>query len=230
MTSSIHPRSGATLLALLLLAACSSPPAKVYVLSSTIAPPHQTAAQSDLTSAGSGSSRVVGGAMPADAPRVGVNVSVPEYADHTHMVERTSANELKPLYDAQWAENPAVTATRTVTEDLAALLPSDDVLMLPSRSGRGLDYEVRLDLTRFESDAQGTSILRGRWSILDSEGKERARGRVALSEQAAKGGYEDMAAAMSRNLAAVSADIAAALQRLSAEPPPRSTPAAKARH
>lgn len=166
--------------------------------------------------------------MPADAPRVGVNVSVPDYADHTHMVERTSANELKPLYDAQWAENPAVTATRTMTEDLAALLPSDDVLMLPSRSGRGPDYEVRLDLTTFESDAQGTSILRGRWSILDSERKERASGRVARSELVGKGGYEAMAAAMSRNLYAASADIAAALQRLSAESP-RTTPAAKAR-
>ncbi len=228
MISPIHSRSGATLLPLLFLAACSSPPAQLYLLSSTVAPsPHQTAAQPDL--AGHGSSRPVGGAMPADAPRVGVNVSVPDYADHTHMVERTSANELKPLYDAQWAENPAVTATRTLTEDLTALLPSDDVLMLPSRSGRGLEYEVRLDLTRFESDARGASVLRGRWSILDSEGKERARGRVARSEQVGEGGYEEMAAAMSRNLAAVSADIAAALERLSAQSPPRSTPAAKAR-
>ncbi len=228
MMSCVHFRSSAALMPLLLLAACSSPPAKVYVLSSTIAPPHQTAAQSDLTSPSYGSSRVVGGAMPADAPRVGVNVSVPDYVDRTHMVERTSANELKPLYDAQWAENLAVTATRSLTEDLAALLPTDDVLMLPSRSGRGPDYEIRLDLTRFESDAQGTSILRGRWSILDSEGKEQARGRVARSELVGKGGYEAMAAAMSRNLYAASADIAAALQRLSAESP-RTTPAAKAR-
>lgn len=223
MISLIRSRAGATLLPLLLLAACSSPPARLYLLSSRASPPQHTSAQPDLASVGYGSSHPVGGAMPADAPRVGVNVSVPDYAaDRTHMVERTSANELKPLYDAQWAESPAVTATRTLTEDLAALLPSTDVLMLPSRSGRGLDYEVRLDLTTFETDAQGTSILRGRWSILDSEGKERARARVARSERVGKGGYDEMAAAMSRNLAAVSDDIAAALQQLSAESP-RST-------
>src|SRR5690242_3157138 len=117
--------------------------------------------------------------------------------------------------------------------NLSANLPSDDVLILPSRSQRRVDYQVNFDLTRFESDAEGTSTLAGRWSIADSDGIERASGRVLRSERADGQGYDAMAAAMSRNLSAASVEIAAALRQLqtaeAASPPPSRSSAGRAR-
>lgn len=207
-----------SLLLAVLGAGCSSPPSQLYLLSSVpMTAQSQAATQPDFAPAGYGSSRPIRAAAHSTAPAVGVAVSVPQYLDRTDIVERTSANEVRPIYSAQWGESLAVTATQAVSDNLAAMLPSDDVMMLPSRSRRSFDYQVNLDLTRFESDPQGVSTLAGRWSILDSNGTERASGRVFRSEPAGADGYAAMAAAMSRNLAAVSGEVADALRRLSAE-------------
>lgn len=201
-----------------LAAACSSPPSELYVLTPMSMPPKGNAAmQPGTTPAAYGSSVPAAATRRASTPVVGVSVTVPEYLDRLDIVERSSANELKPVYSAQWGESLGVTATRAVTENLVTLLPSDDVIMLPSRARRNLDYEVNLDLTRFESNTQGLSTLAGRWSISDSSGAEKASGRVLLTQQASQEGYAAMAAAMSHNLATVSNDIAVALQRLPAE-------------
>ena len=193
---------------------CSSPPSQLYVLSSVPPARPAQAATSPKVTAGYGSSRPAG--AKTAAPIVGVAVSVPEYLDRTNIVQRTSANELKPDYSAQWAESLATTSTRAVGENLAAMLPSDDIVVQSARAPRNMDYQVNLDLTRFESDAEGRSMLAGRWSISDADGNERASGRVQRAEPAGGAGYDAMAAAMSRNLAAVSTDIATALQNVSA--------------
>src|SRR5262249_49672322 len=153
-------------------------------------------------------------AAGVNGPVIGVAVTVPDYLDRLDVVERTSANELKPVYNVQWGEHLGVTAASAVTENLAAHLPSDDVITLPARGSRSLDFQVNLDLTRFERDASGTSVMTGRWSIADASGNERARARVHLSEKIDGTGYDAMAAAMSRNLAAVSAEIARALSKI----------------
>lgn len=217
----------------LVASGCSSPPSQLYVLSAQSATGTAGQARSEAT-AGFGSSRPAGAPRSSTAPTVAVTVTVPEYADRTNMVERTGANELKPIYTAQWAENLGVTATRAVSENLASLLPSDDVVMLPSRGRRSFDYQVNLDLTRFESDSQGVATVAGRWSISDSTGTERASGRVSRTEAARQEGYAGMAEAMSRNLAAISDTIAGSLRRVAAETPssgalPARSPAGRAR-
>jgi uncharacterized lipoprotein YmbA len=224
MSPSALRRGIAALLPFLLAAlgaGCSSRPSQFYLLSSVATSQQSsTAEQRGAAPASFGSSRAAGTVAGSSGPLVGVVVTVPEYLDRLDIVERVGANEVKPIYSAQWGESLAVTATRAVAENLIALLPSGDVIMLPSRIGRLIDYQVNLDLTRFESDSQGRATAAGRWSISDREGRERASGRVLRSETAERTGYDAMAAAMSRNLAAVSTDIAAALQKLFSKPGP----------
>ena len=199
----------------LLTAGCSSPPSKLYLLSSqATAPQSETAARTGALPPSYGSSIPTG----TGGRFVGVAVSVPDYLDRLDIVERTGANEVKPIYSAQWGESLSVTASRAVTEDLTALLPGDDIIMLPSRTRRLFDYRVNLDLTRFESDGAGNAVLVGRWSISDDAGTERASGRLSRAEKIDGAGYDAMAAAMSRNLAVVSAEIAKGMQRVAAMP------------
>jgi len=207
------------------LVSCSSPPSRLYLLSSTETP---ATAQPSVAAAVSGSSQPVAAPRP-NGPIVGVTVTVPEYLDRLDVMERTSANELKPIYAAQWGENLATTATRAVAENLSARFPSDDIVILPARTQRRLDYQVNLDLTKFESDSEGNSTLAGRWSIADSDGAERMSGRVQQTQKADGPGYDAMAAAMSRNLAAASTEIATVLQRLSTEAPAPTPPSRSGR-
>ena len=211
-------RCGGALLLALLLPACSSQPSRLYVLNATLpAEQAQAAAQSGASGLASGASERIGRARPSRGAVLGVSVTVPEYLDRLDIVERTGSNELKPNYQAQWGESLSVTATRSVAENLLSLLPEDDVLVLPARNAGQVDYQVTLDLSRFESGADGEFVLAGRWSVADQDGKERASGRILHAEQARSGDYAGMAAAMSRNLATASAEIAAAVRRL---PPP----------
>lgn len=214
-----RPARCVPVLLILLLMACSSRPSRLYLLNSTVAPAQTVAsARSRNNDAGYGSSQPPGAARAGDARLLGVAVTVPEYLDRLDIMVRTSANEIKPNYDEQWGEGLAVTATQTLAEDLSKLLPSDDTVILPSRSRRTIDYQVNLDLTRFETAADGESVIAGRWSITDGTGNERASGRVLRSEPAAPGDFEGMAEAMSKNLAAVGAEIAQAVRQL---PPSR---------
>jgi uncharacterized lipoprotein YmbA len=196
-----------------LLIACQSSPAELYVLSAQPAPESGAPSQAKLVdAAGRPASRSPDSGKPLGT--VGIAVSVPEYLDRSEIVERANANELKPSYKAQWAESLSIDASRVVSEDLEALLPSANVVMLPSRARRSIDYEVNINLVRFESDAAGSAMVVGEWTIGASDGHELASGRFRHSEPLAEAGFGAMAAAMSRNLAAVSADIANALGRL----------------
>jgi uncharacterized lipoprotein YmbA len=196
------------------LVACQSSPAELYVLSAQPAPTSSALSQAKLVDAtGRPAPHSVSPGKPLGT--VGIAVSVPEYLDRPEIVERAGANELKPSYKAQWAESLSIDASRVVSEDLEAFLPSANVVLLPSRARRSIDYEVNVNLVRFESDAAGSAIIVGDWTIGASDGHELASGRFRRSEPIARPGFGEMAAAMSRNLAAVSADIADALGRLS---------------
>jgi uncharacterized lipoprotein YmbA len=199
----------------LLLMACQSSPTELYVLSSQPAPEGGAAvSQAQLVDAADRRLH-----RPRDPGKLvgtlGVAVTVPEYLDRSDIVVRTGANELKPDSTAQWGESLSIDAARVVGEDLETLLPSANIVILPSRARRSVDYEIDINLVRFETDAAGSSVLAGEWTISASDGRELASGRFRRREPIAKAGFSEMAAAMSRNLASVSADLAGALKQLS---------------
>lgn len=201
----------------LLLMACQSGPSQLYVLSALATPGHTAASPPLLVDAAAH-----GHSGPVAAGKrigtVGVAATVPEYLDRLAIVERTGANELKPNDQAQWGEDLATDATRVVAEDLAILLPTADVVMLPSRVHRPVDYEINLNFVRFEGDAAGNSVAAGEWTISASNGQAVANCRFQRKEPLAETGFDALAAAMSWNLAAVSADLAGALNQLSPAP------------
>lgn len=198
-----------------MVAACTtSPPPRLFLLSASGPPArHGVAAPS-----------AKGGVVYASSQRrdgkrdhsilLGVGVKVPEYLDRQEIVVRTSANEIRPVGEARWGEDVSVTATRALAEDLASVLPQYDVIMLPARDPGAVAYAVHLDLDRFESDRDGNSTIAGRWSLLDRSGAEKASGRVAHTERAEQRGVEAIVNTMSRNIAAASAEIAAAISKV----------------
>ena len=101
---------------------------------------------------------------------------------------------------------------RVLAENLALLLGTDDVLMLPQRRDVTLDRQVEVDVTRFDVDNAGNAVLDARWWVYGRDGDKLLRsGRSTISEPAAVGDYTAAAAALSRALGAMSKEIAQAI-------------------
>jgi uncharacterized protein len=196
------------------IAGCSSsPPPQLYLLSSQARPPQTATPQQSIDRPTRISAR-------PDPVSAAIDVFVPEYLDSNKIIVRTDANQVKALDDAQWAENLSVTAARTLAADLSTLLPADDIVPMPSKIDRPVDYRISVDLSKFESDIYGTANIVGRWVIADTRNsQERASARFAFSAPTDTQSNQSIAASMSNNLLAVSMQIANSLAEM--QPTPR---------
>lgn len=136
-------------------------------------------------------------------------VTMPDYVDRPEIVMRNTNNEVTATAGSRWAESLSTNATSVMVENLGTLLGSDRVVPLPARSA--VDYEVALDLRRFELDSDWNAVMVGRWAVIDMKtSKEIASGTLRQSEPVGQhDDYNELAAAMSRNLARASSAIAA---------------------
>jgi uncharacterized lipoprotein YmbA len=90
------------------------------------------------------------------------------------------------------------------------------VAVFPWDGSTPIDYQVEVEVTRFEGDADGNALLTARWSIFGKGMRELlVRRRSRFSEPAGGQDYEALVAAMSRTLANLSREIATAIETVS---------------
>lgn len=99
-------------------------------------------------------------------------VSVPEYLARPGMAVRTTTNRIEYRDDERWAEPLAENLRRVLRDNLGALLQGTPIRAYPWPRSEAVDYQVRVDITRFDADAAGTVTLEGNWSLLDGKGGE----------------------------------------------------------
>jgi uncharacterized lipoprotein YmbA len=158
-------------------------------------------------------------AQPAAAPStpsdltVGVGpVTLPAYLDRPQLVTRAGDNRVVLADFDSWVEPLQGMFARVLAENLALLLGTEDVLLLPQRRDFALDRQVEVDVTRFDVDAAGNAVLDARWWVYGRNGEKLLRsGRSTVSEPATVGDYTSAAAALSRALGAMSEEIAQAI-------------------
>ena len=144
---------------------------------------------------------------------VGVGpVTLPPYLDRPQLVTRAGGNRVVLADIDSWVEPLEGMFARVLGENLALLLGTDDVLMLPQRRDVTLDRQVEVDVTRFDVDAAGNAVLDARWWVYGRGGDKLLRsGRSTITEPAQVGDYTAAAAALSRALGAMSREIAQAV-------------------
>ena len=153
-------------------------------------------------------------AVTTTAPAVGIGpVTFPAYLDRPEIAHRSGDNQLHYAGSHRWAEPLKTTFIRTLAENLTVMLPTDRTSIHPwSRSAR-LDYQVTIDVVRFDADADGTVILVSAWKIIRADdGTEMERHRTSHTETAGAFDYPAIVAAQSRAVQRLSSDIAAALR------------------
>lgn len=184
----------ALLAATLALNACTSPEPRFYVLSPLA--PTNSAATSEIA--------------------VGVGpVQFPDYLDRPQIVTRRDRNELEISDFERWAEPLQRNSTQVISENLASLLPSKRIVVYPWKRSTGIDYQITIDVARFDRRVDGESVLEARWAILDGEGRNEVLNRRArYAEWPTGSDYPATVAAMERTLLRLTRDIADALRSL----------------
>lgn len=164
----------------------------------------------------SASSEAPTNSMVARNIAVGVGpVEMPEYLDRPQIVTRTSQNELSMAEFDRWAESLEDNTIRVLAENLTVLLPSQRVSVYPWKRTTPIDYQLMVQVTRFDRQEQGESVLTARWRVLDSSGGELLAQTSTYRELPTGPEYAATVAAMNRNLEAFSRDVASRIGELS---------------
>ena len=196
-------RLGTTLaLTLCALTGCSilapqPDPSRFYVLTASVDAPNTPAAADSLT--------------------IGVGpIRLPDYLDRSQIVTRVAPNQVVFSDIDRWAEPLGRTFARVLSEDLARLLNTDTIVSLPVFVPVSLQYEVPIEVLRFESDDKGVVELWARWAIRNPQDKKLLHASESrITESAAGTETQAVVAAQSRAIGKLGEEIAGAVRRLS---------------
>ena len=137
-------------------------------------------------------------------------VTVPELVDRPQFVLRSAPNAVEIAELARWAAPLKSEIPRVIADHLARLLDGARTWSSAQRAAAGLpDYRVLVDIQRFETTPGEGATLQALWTVRARDGAP-VSGRSVVNEPAGAG-YDELVAAHSRALAAVSRDIAAAI-------------------
>ena len=152
----------------------------------------------------------------ASAPSVGVGpVELAPYLDRPQIVTRSGQNQLVMAAFDQWAAPLQDTIVRVLAEDIEQMTPAKAVVLYPWRRAEAPDYQVTVDVARFDGALAGPVTLKVYWTLFDRQGKVILQ-QPSLIEEAAMGpsaGYPEFVAAMNRCLNRLSQEISQDIQR-----------------
>ena len=154
------------------------------------------------------------GAIAGEGIVLGVGpVRVRDYLNRPQIVTRTSTNEIK-IHDFQyWGEPLSTNFTAILAQNLSVLLSTDRILIFPYRSKQELpiDYQVSVDVIRFDGEPGVEASLLAQYYILEFEGNERKQivtRQPSFSKPLADDSFETLVATMSELVADLSREIA----------------------
>lgn len=141
-------------------------------------------------------------------------IKLPAYLDRQEVVTRIAANRLELSSTDRWAEPLDVDFTRVLAQDLSSDLGTQRITFFPWYSSTHVDFQVKVDVYRFEASQDGKVDLTAHWQVLDGLGKLLTARDSSYSETAKAGDPGDSAAAMSRALGSLSKEIASTIQAM----------------
>jgi uncharacterized lipoprotein YmbA len=202
------PRTAPTFVALLSIAAIvvgcgETKPSKFYSLSSMV----QNQPGATPTSQTSEASIGVG------------PVELPKYLDRPTIVSFATPNRVDISEYERWAEPLSDNFTRTLAENLSALLGASRVDTYPFMPGapRLFDRQVLVDVSQFRQVPDNKVELRAAWRVVEPERRRNlANGSFATLEPIEGQSVDAVVAAMSRAVAVLSREIAGRMRELPA--------------
>src|ERR1700722_14941722 len=98
-------------------------------------------------------------------------VKFPAYLAREEIVTRSSPNKVDLSDINRWAEPLDKNFVTVLGQNLTVLLGAH-VKTFPWYRPANLDYQITLDIARFDTDSKGTAEITGRWEIEDPDSGE----------------------------------------------------------
>jgi len=161
------------------------------------------------------------GTMAAGRMIIGLGPLVlPEIVNRQQIVTRSGTSRVELADRHRWAEPLQDNIARVIRENLATLLGTEQIIAYPWSRDTDVDYQITIEIVRFEGEGLAQARLEALWSILDREGKVVVPQRRSRHEvPAATADHEGLVAALSEALSRCCLEMATELARL---PAPRS--------
>ena len=179
----------------MMLTACGgrTPPAKFY----TLQPVEQSS---------------TGKSLPLNVALAIGPVAIPAALDRAEIVTRDAGNEVSFSEYQRWAGPLKASIASVIAQNIGTLLETERVTPFTHENIFQPTHRVVININRYDSQLAKEFLLSATWSIKDLNGNKLLLIRNSIiREPLASAGYEELVAAQSKALAALSQEIAAAL-------------------
>jgi len=137
----------------------------------------------------------------------------PGYLDRQEFVTRAAENRFDVSENDRWAEPLDENFVRVLSQNLAVLLPADRIVQYPWPSSKRPNYQLAIEVLRFEVNHARDAQLWARWEVIDASGKAPLAVKDSRLRRQAKDRSTDAAvAALSEAGADLSREIADVLR------------------
>ncbi len=144
-------------------------------------------------------------------------VRLPSYLEHQQIVTRSEGSRLHYDEFHRWAGKLDAEMLRVLGEDLAILLESRRIVTYPSHALFEIDYQVQIEIDRFEALSSGAAELRARFSVqAGTGGPALVVDRLELREDLESESHADVARAHSILLSRLGERLAGHIRDLAA--------------
>lgn len=140
-------------------------------------------------------------------------VVVPGYLDRHEIVTRVNENQIHLADLNQWGEPLRDSLTNILAVNLSRLLPAKGFAVFPFKCPSPVDYQISVEIIQMDGSLHGDVHLSAQWSIL--KGKENdimVTRKSVFKAPRAPADYDELVAAQSRLVEALSREIATSFQ------------------
>jgi uncharacterized lipoprotein YmbA len=136
-------------------------------------------------------------------------IKLPAMLDRPHIVSRKGGHEVVLANFHHWADNLKDNIARKMTTQIMEQLNTDRVAVYPWSRQRTLDYQIRIDILRFDGTLGGTTELNGTWTLLSGDGESELKTKLFRFSDATSGsGYEHLVASLGRLTSMLAGELA----------------------
>jgi len=141
-------------------------------------------------------------------------VDFPYYLRRLPVVKRVAPNRVDLSDEERWAEPLDKNFVRVLSENLASLLDTQRIEKYPWPVKNRIDYQVEVDVERFETTSDGQAQLMASWIIRDGPSDKILYASRTVAGAPAGPDELSASAALSSDLATLSREIAARVAEL----------------
>lgn len=142
-------------------------------------------------------------------------ITLPGYLDRTQIIMVAGKNEMAVDEFNRWAESLQESFYRVLREDLSSLLNTPEVYGHDRSVSISADYQVVIDVTRFDSVQGEEALLTAFWTVSGKDGSAPSiRRKSTFRFPVSASGLPGIIDAQNQTLNAFSREIASAIQSL----------------